>query len=69
MIMHLLPSEIFLVYIPQRNHTPIREVTIGLFFMKLEVSRLSIIMPCGPLKNKFNYFLTNNDGIYVPLLD
>jgi hypothetical protein len=48
--MHLPLSEIFLVYIPQRNYTLKREVTIGLLFMKLEVSKLNIIMPFGAHK-------------------
>jgi hypothetical protein len=67
--MHLPPSEIFMVYIPQRNCIQRREITIGLFFMKLEVFRLNIIMHVVHIKNKFNYFLTNNDEFYVPFLD
>jgi hypothetical protein len=50
MIMHLPPSDIFLVYIPQRNHIPRRKITIMLFFMKPKVSKLNIIMPYGPHK-------------------
>jgi hypothetical protein len=46
--MHPLPSEIFLVYILTKNHTPRREIAIRLFNLKLEVSRPKIIVPCCP---------------------